>query len=109
METKHTPGPWQVTASGIYTDHTQRERQAPIVGAASISRTIGREEADANECLIAAAPDLLAALQALSNAAKAHDDACPAPRSQKATYTWAALYGAVLYAQSAIAKAEGGK
>lgn len=76
MNTKHTPGPWD-----IWTDREENEIYGRAIGAritaAGDSRSIGsihglasneeaiRDEAAANAKLIAAAPELLAALEAL--------------------------------------------
>ena len=62
MTTQHTPGPWNVT--GLYV----RERDGGLV--ASIidlwhDQKTPKAEMDANARLIAAAPDLLAALKEL--------------------------------------------
>jgi len=68
MNTKHTPGPWTIGRIGDGTEHT-----APIEGAGKVTvgyvelhsfeddETTTPEQA-ANAALIAAAPDLLAAL-----------------------------------------------
>lgn len=60
METKHTPGPWNFHGSTLVQDKGNRLNlgtfhEAPGLGTA----------ADSNARLIAAAPDLLAALQDL--------------------------------------------
>lgn len=68
METKHTPGPWTVTADGAgWHIECAPER---VHSVAYIRAEIGEEDPDtsddekeANASLIAAAPELLAALQ----------------------------------------------
>jgi hypothetical protein len=66
MNTKHTPGPWTVTANTTGPGHhvsAFESRWAQMVTVhASPSRTI---EAEANARLIAAAPELLEALLAM--------------------------------------------
>jgi len=59
MEAKHTPGPWWVErvnkSTALFVDNADR----------SICQLTGKvdSERDANACLIAAAPDLLAACE----------------------------------------------
>lgn len=57
-KSKHTPGPWEVGDDGIST---------PFVGDRIIVNT-GQECAEADARLIAAAPDLLAALHLIADA-----------------------------------------
>lgn len=71
MSTQHTPGPWRVTAqydgqpevcvfAGVGDD------SAPVAKAhlpTMLGAAINKQQAEANAHLIAAAPDLLAALQ----------------------------------------------
>lgn len=88
-ETKHTPGPWTVSKSGVSVDagptgpRIRQERGAPD------------EELRANASLIAAAPDLLAAVKALLIVAE-HGE-CEAMHPDEADHM----------ARAAIAKAEG--
>ena len=60
---KHTPGPWQVVSGAV-----QTEKGIPI---AKMDREVGNgtvpTERDKNAHLIAAAPDLLAALQVVQS------------------------------------------
>ena len=56
----HTPGPW--TQHGIYISKDGNDYEYPV---ASVSTIIPDDEAWANARLIAAAPDLLAALESL--------------------------------------------
>lgn len=65
----HTPGPWNITRKGygyvdIRTPHkTSAEPNGQHVATAYQGSSIDRKESEANARLIAAAPDLLAALQ----------------------------------------------
>ena len=62
METKHTTGPWRTTRVSGY--------HAVLYGNGTIAPTVygnDDEQAAANAKLIAAAPDLLAALQAFAS------------------------------------------
>lgn len=65
MKAQHTPGPWQIQRGvpigfGLVASAGLRQK---IVSAEGVSDS----EADANARLIAAAPDLLAALQAIED------------------------------------------
>ena len=89
METKHTPGPWEVDSGMVQTcDET------PI---AHMDRTIGNGtmpvERDANARLIAAAPDLLLVLETI----EASTDGLVNPLAREINRS----------ARKAIAKAEG--
>lgn len=76
METKHTPGPWEA----ILDEKQPRRRGGVVAGRMALVRAGGDmcidcthsgnnyEEDAANARLIAAAPDLLAALESLLNA-----------------------------------------
>lgn len=68
MTPLHTPGPWHAQARTVYSS----ERRALAV-VWSNGFTGGAAEADANLNLIAAAPELLAALRGLVEAVQAHD------------------------------------
>ena len=57
MNAKYTPGPWLVNGVSVHTEDNQRI-VGPGIG-------VPNEEAKANACLIATAPDLLEALKAL--------------------------------------------
>ncbi len=66
MSAQHTPGPWQVA-------HSDRTQVCDVLGCAPIAYIArrnpkGRAEDYANTRLIAAAPDLLEALQAAADA-----------------------------------------
>lgn len=69
MSTKHTPGPWRVTGGSMtkYVEATIRDgwvQEVAAVGPTEADNGYGRQQ-DANALLIAAAPDLLTALEAL--------------------------------------------
>ena len=91
----HTPGPWLVD-----------EDCAWWIGAAGhrVAEAFGGAECNANAKLIAAAPDLLAALQhfaaqSVSDDAQCHVGICTPAECGRC--------GAILQARAAIAKAEG--
>lgn len=77
MNTKHTPGPWRIAAGLESQDLTrrfiwsdaeskeEREDQSPYCIATVNERTFC-SQLDANACLIAAAPDMFQALQAIA-------------------------------------------
>lgn len=70
----HTPGPWQahqVTSGSVVIEVAGAGREQQAIALISTPLHIGLARWQANACLIAAAPDLLAALTALL--AK-HDD-----------------------------------
>ena len=93
MTTQHTPGPW--TRHKWHSQEDQISAKGGTIALVSHIHTLVPEaEADANARLIAAAPDLLAALEAI---VKITDGSQP-------------NYPAVLMvAQAAIAKATGSK
>lgn len=66
-EQKHTPGPWRIGTpgpNGCYTIGTERGLMTAMI-AHSICEPDQAEAAKADAALVAAAPDLLAALSAL--------------------------------------------
>ena len=68
-QSAHTPGPWEVDSSGHYINYTN-----PLVGKSAILMhepfvDAFKKEKAANMALIAAAPDLLAALQEVAEGA----------------------------------------
>lgn len=109
MSTEHTPGPWHVTADYCgalaVNDHLQFPSEFPVA-------LIGGPLADkrANARLIAAAPDLLAALERVENrltmAARAFYGAGRAKDLRAALDNWIADAET---ARAAIAKAKGGE
>lgn len=71
METKHTPGPWYALRGqrNISIRHKTGDKFLPMVNVASVRGKFPADcqygSSEANARLIAAAPELLAALQAL--------------------------------------------
>ncbi len=67
MKAKHTPGPWHHVGDGlVYTELTSNDDEAIFICDTGNSRApSSSEEERANAQLISAAPELLAALQAL--------------------------------------------
>lgn len=72
MSNKHTPGPWTVPArlSDLRPSRVVRSAEHIITLAGGADRV----EQHANACLIAAAPDLLAACEFVRERALAHSD-----------------------------------
>lgn len=66
MEMKHTPGPWQAVKNGVCQSAVQASNGTWITHDAG--EELSCNEAEANARLIAAAPELLEALQAMLNA-----------------------------------------
>ena len=95
MTAKHTPGPWTVGDPPY--GHTEIEGGDPPYLLAVATRYWGQEVAHANARLIAAAPDLLEALQAYDAWA---DKTPPADKELKALRE---------QMRAAIAKATGGQ
>ncbi len=79
---KHTPGPWLVSRSIDKRTATHVRTEAKLPGASdgvSVCRiTYVDDRAAANACLIAAAPDMLEALEAVTNT---DDHAAPEVRA----------------------------
>ena len=93
MKPAHTPGPWHVDSKrGIAAAPDPHFWLAEVY-----SGGVGVKVADANGRLIAAAPELLAALQDLSDAVA----------TDRAADTIPGLYQYVIKARAAIAKAKG--
>lgn len=59
----HTPGPWTVTQRHV---GVHRMHYIIFAGGKKLTDWVGDYDGEANACLIAAAPDLLAALKALT-------------------------------------------
>ncbi len=95
MSSKHTPGPWNWAKSDINGRYSIY-RNGPLAYCGDTTAVDGDGEANAR--LIAAAPDLLVALQSFDDAFSHYCDGDPSPEE------WAALKAA----RAAIAKATGG-
>jgi hypothetical protein len=107
METKHTPGPW--TTRPIVHKRTITAKNYVVivssgapVGVYLYSVAPGMVE-EANACLIAAAPDLLAALKDMFKAA---DEVAAEFIQNKRAANWKIINDAYVRAERAIAKAE---
>jgi hypothetical protein len=94
---KHTPGPWEAENESVSAGF---DMVADVFGATT-------EQRDANARLIAAAPDLLAALKALvgNDSVRYLDDEGPRGEGWQSNE----LAAAIAAADAAIAKAEGTK
>lgn len=90
----HTPGPWEIWDARIVSGNQEvcALAASPVPGGFSLNG-----ETYANGFLITAAPDLLAALQAVANALEWHEDRMPKGQDS----------GALDLARAAIAKAKG--
>src|SRR5215472_15289819 len=99
MSAKHTPGPWfdsgEYDRTLGYTDTTIINEERELIAIVRVEST--REQLQANARLIAAAPELLAALKAIQHNAQVMNQAEP-------NRVWSAVDD---IARSAIAKAEG--
>ena len=103
-ETKHTPGPWSVyDQRHLFTNHEGSARL--IAGDIWIACVHGshvgpqsKEEADANISLIAAAPEMLEALESIAQFWN---------RDQNEKAMTGACWHAIETAEAAIAKAKG--
>lgn len=69
METKHTPGPWFVTGTGLSRYVEGRVRPGVLQEVAWCGATEVQDQMEANARLIAAAPELLEALKAVISVA----------------------------------------
>lgn len=93
---KHTPGPWHVVANLV------QGKRKPNGDSRTVAMVGSSSEDDANARLIAAAPDLLAALEGLAEIVNEETTRFPANRVVPAGVAYAA-------AVNAIAKARGEK
>lgn len=108
----HTPGPWIIKeynngATGEYGLHgifREKEDKGHAQHTPIIEKVWGRtlEESDANARLIAAAPDLLAALNNLVYSAWKYD-----ADAEEENGNWSISHEAMAEVEAAIAKAEG--
>lgn len=94
MNAKHTPGPWYAIADDAV--HAVKHHDIRSQDGMSVAYAFGRYEGNENAALIAAAPDLLAALRALVTACE-----------RGAWNSEANQGGHVVAARAAIAKATG--
>lgn len=119
IETKHTPGPWTASADRICGGLRIRIRAperplgraktlySPIVAAATSDWGISDAEATASASLIAAAPELLAALTELLEVGDLRGDT-DLPHPADDPLLWSArMQNAWDDARAAIARAEG--
>ena len=73
----HTPGPWFTAKGGYSTIYVEAKLRAGVIQeVAACGLTELREQQEANVRLIAAAPDLLEALQMLVEACTDSNDGC---------------------------------
>lgn len=99
-ETKHTPGPWEARTFLVMGGRGKRDRICHVGTSTSLGPSRS-DETVANACLVAAAPDLLAALIAIE---ARHDEEDRAEAEGDFTTAWLALRE---QARAAIAKATG--
>lgn len=108
MEEKHTPGPWYAVDNGVYWEiGIGPDKYSPKIGDVCASKHRGKDEdpvdgllvEEANARLIAAAPELLEALEEIRSAAIDLD------QDEESSVT--ALENAIRKARLAIAKARG--
>lgn len=92
MAIKHTPGPWYVVPCLTGAISINKDKQIPLATVGGASWHLGAEMCEANARLIAAAPELLAALKGAKYFLEGEDY----------------LYARVVI-RAAIIKAEGGK
>lgn len=105
MESKHTPGPWQAAeAGGGYNIESRSPEMSATVAVICARRSV-TGEADAH--LIAAAPDLLAALERLDAKATDAIEWLQTHQDPKVNQQIHALRGVQLNARAAILKAWG--
>lgn len=106
MNTKHTPGPWKLDPSfdPITNIFQQIAGGGFFVATVTHGNAKGREEREANARLIAAAPDLLAALELCITSEGA---ACFSDMNSHPEYMQRRLYAISDLARAAIAKATG--
>lgn len=105
MDHKHTPGPWTANPKHAARDNDgeiiieQAGGSAPIATCYSINTLFNNDQAKANAALIAAAPDLLEALEVVTLCLAWHEERHGVGMYRKAVES----------ARAAIAKATGGQ
>lgn len=102
MKPIHTPGPWETTPDATPDWHTQVTVYAEATG----QRIATVFEAETNANLIAAAPDLLAALEELSRLTHQNNEIQRAGM-KVSPEAWGEIYNATSTARAAIARAKG--
>ncbi len=104
MTTKHTPGPWVANGRHVVTANSTIAHQIIIASASAFDP---RSEHEANARLIAAAPDLLGALQEIIELATSEAETLSElGKDDEDTAMWAAQAWEMLEAaRAAIAKA----
>ena len=110
-EGKHTPGPWAYRRN-ILKDSRNRFHFANDAESPIFTVLCGRPEAEANARLIAAAPDLLAALSELAGVREGRCDSCGCEIAREGYCGCGAEdtfeYNSLCRARVAIVKAGGG-
>ena len=102
-QAKHTPGPWEAHPLEFQNWLKYGARVGPECGGSNIAHVYAAPETEANARLIAAAPDLLAACEALPLSKFGDDMAdCDAADFKDNAL---AFFGAMRLARAAIAKA----
>ena len=96
----HTPGPWEHTGPGDIVGKEDNGYGLGYVDVCSVYLRTVRGRTNANARLIAAAPELLDALQAMTEIAEMTIGWLPTPPNAD---------GPLIQARAAIAKATGGK
>lgn len=102
MKTKHTPGPWRTVIGGetiAVTTSNEAPKQAGICRILNKSVAYEAGEGEANAALIAAAPDMLAALESFASSYHAWIKSRPGAEGL--------MDAAMNAAHAAICKAEG--
>lgn len=99
---KHTPGPWELRGRTVKGPHPRYEGELRTVASAQWSKGTWKDEAEANARLIAAAPDMLQALQEMiANCDRWLETGIPADAEESKR-----LYNQMA---AALKKAEGGQ
>lgn len=101
MNTPYTPGPWAVRGRAGYTGHGVNDSTGRSVCSVPSNGNRPHDERNANVALLAAAPDLLAALQRLN---KAYEESTEMPCFGVTNAELAQAWGA---ARAAIQKTTG--
>lgn len=89
MTTTHTPGPWHVEGNTVVSTAAIR---VAVIDTPRIHAAVTDEDSEANGRLIAAAPDLLAALEAIVDDARA----LPVPMGPDIANPFPPTYGTLI-------------